>query len=240
MPSSTEVTLTRSEVQEFFVSVRRILVFNSEIAGQILRGELQPQLAYEVLGPQIARNGGTIREMMENQAEWVSFQPGLQLRVLALIDLMWAEGARIGELETQPTAKEVATHKRTTGSGKASRKRTAQLVRRVSHKPFVVREWKILQLTDLLRNAEKPNEPLDAPHKYEVFVPSQTSYPDLDWSLDDKNDDIRVVWLQTALNSAADGKVEVVPILRALSHLQDLRKSNPGSFRWWENDGEEE
>lgn len=237
LPTRIESVLARSDRVEFAVSVHRILRFLAEISGQILRSELSPQLIYEVLGPIVARNGGLIRKMMQQSQEWVSYQPGLELRVLILIDMMWAEGARIGELDTQPNAEDVAEHKKTTGSGKVARKRVRTLVNRVSHKSWISKQWRTMLLTDLLRNAEHPSSILQGSIKFEPFEEADAEASDPGWDLREGNDDpVRIAWLQSAFVQGNRDDAWAVSALNAsktIAHLVKLRDIDGHPYDYW-------
>lgn len=133
------------------LGARAILRFFAEVCGLIMRGTIGPADAYEAFGAEVARNGGAIRELLDDKVHsWLIVQPGLKLRVLILIDLMWAEGARLGELETQPTPKQAAAWKRKTGTGKRNRKRAYRLARQVSGRRMARR------IVRHMKNAEHP------------------------------------------------------------------------------------
>jgi hypothetical protein len=132
-------------------AAKDVLRFLAEVCGMVLRGHIQPADAYEALGAEIARNGGAIRTLLEDKvASWLIVQPGLKLRVLVMIDLMWAEGAQLGELETQPTPKQAAEYKQRSGSGERNRKRAQLLARRMSGRRAARR------IERHLRKAESP------------------------------------------------------------------------------------
>ena len=239
LPLLEENRLAWSDASQYLISIRHILGFLAEVSGQILRGEISPHLVYETLGPQIARNGGAIHKMMSSAQEWTSLQPGLQLRVAAFIDLMWAEGVRIGELDTLPNAEEVAAHKKTTGSGRASRKRVKLLVQRVSSKHWLLKRWKAQQLTHLLRHAEHPAEILDAPLKYQPFEAEQNDDFKMGWDLrEGESAGPKVGWMQTVINNSLseDQNGSAIHALKVIKHLVSLRDRKGDSYNWWEEE----
>jgi cysteine synthase len=78
----------------------------------VLRGRLSTGGAYAVLGPQLVRNAGSLRillvrhrgdagvvsEPARRVGGWAQYRPGVVRRVLVLVDLLWAEAARLGDL----------------------------------------------------------------------------------------------------------------------------------------------
>lgn len=120
----------------------RVVRFLGEVSGMVLRGHLRPEFIYEVLGPEVSRNAGAIREFVDSitatnpvlatSSPGLQVEPGLRLRVLVLIDLMWAEASRVGELMTQPSQEQVAKLKKAMGTGRRNRKRCWYLARRLS------------------------------------------------------------------------------------------------------------
>lgn len=151
-----ELNEVRAELTPYRVATRRVLRFLGEVSGLILRGLVSPDSVYEALGVELVRQGGAIRILIaEREMSWTSVQPGLALRILILIDIMWARGSRLGELATQPSPEEVAQHKKTSGSGKKSRERTYKLARQLGSP---LNAWK---LRLLLRHAESPAAPID-------------------------------------------------------------------------------
>jgi hypothetical protein len=155
-PFLDQTTEARADMAPYQLATRQVLRFLAEVSGQVLRGLIGPQSVYEAFGAELARNGGAIRALMtDHEHGWISIQPGLFLRVLVLIDLMWAEGARLGELETQPSAAQAAITKRTHGTGRRNRSRVFQLAEKLGPGPNA------RKLRRLLRHAEHPPEPRD-------------------------------------------------------------------------------
>lgn len=145
----------QADLTPWNLAAREILRFFAEVCGLILRGTIRPADAYEAFGAEVARNGGAIRDLLDDKVQsWLLVQPGLKLRVLILIDLMWAEGAKLGELETQPTPEQAAAHKKRTGTGKRNRQRAYRLTKRISGRRMARR------IAKHLRNAEHPAGPM--------------------------------------------------------------------------------
>lgn len=128
----------------------------------ILRGRLSPSGAYAVLGPQLARNAGSLRMLLPgsnsdgrqgsglawNVRNWATYRPGVVRRVLILVDVVWAEAVRLGDLAPYELA--AAADAKRAGTGKRNRNRLRREISRVS--PMARgRAWK---LSRLLRRAE--------------------------------------------------------------------------------------
>lgn len=144
-----------ADLGPYRVSTRRVLRFLAEVSGHILRGLVSAESIYEAFGPEIARNGGSIRQLLgEHEESWARVQPGLALRVLILIDLMWAQGARLGELATQPSAANAAEHKKKHKTGGRNKRRAFELANSLGPRRNAHR------IRRLLKHAERPAEPL--------------------------------------------------------------------------------
>ncbi|MGQ0434900.1 MAG: hypothetical protein ACT452_21130 [Microthrixaceae bacterium] len=128
----------------------------------VLRGRLSPSGAYAVVGPQLVRNGGSLRTLLPdapqrapygeglawNLQNWATYRPGVVRRVLILLDLAWAEAARLGDLG--PFELATAADVKASGTGQRNRDRLFRQVRRVSPLGLI----RAFRLSRLLRNAE--------------------------------------------------------------------------------------
>jgi hypothetical protein len=119
------------------LAVRAVLTFLGFVAAQVLRGRVSPAFVWSLLGTDVIRRARPLRQVMEFPAEdktgpalmlggatW--FYPGLGNRVRSLIDILWAEGARLGEL-ADAEAIRVANHKRAKNTSQFSRDRVRRL-----------------------------------------------------------------------------------------------------------------
>lgn len=159
---------TRDRSHEYQQAERDVLFFLATLASAVFSGQLTPDMAYRVLGPDIVRRSRQIRtllgvadanwtlelqdesgtregtdEMVSAEAEatieeeedvecpwvyWVDSLPGLTDRILGLLDVLWAEGARRYDLETHDLVN-AALLKQQTGSGVRNRLRARRLTR---------------------------------------------------------------------------------------------------------------
>ncbi len=167
---------TRDRSHEFEQAERDVLFFLATLSSAVFRGRLSPDLAYAVVGLDVARRSRQVRVLLgEATAEWVHESdeekeanayevvamsdeevlksvmstvhggaemeakkcpwcywvdslPGLSDRILALLDILWAEAARRYDMETHDlvTAAEL---KRVSGSGLRNRLRVRRLAK---------------------------------------------------------------------------------------------------------------
>ena len=149
-PTSRAVQEISASLASYRLAVRSVLRFLSEVSGLVLRGRIDTAVVYEALGPEVVRNGGAIRAMMEKSDNgWVSVHPGLRARVLILIDLMWAHAAETWDLRLDRDFSAVAKAKRDTGSGARNRLRCRSVARTLGGRRVAHR------LDRLLRTAEQ-------------------------------------------------------------------------------------
>lgn len=124
------------------------------ISAYILRGRVGPGLAYEVFGPHIARKSGTVRFITDVQPDstyYLNYYPGVRRRVLILVDVLWAEAARVGDLEEHEMREGMHT-KRRYASGVRNRVRARREARTLGGRVSALRvDW-------LLVNAQIPAE----------------------------------------------------------------------------------
>jgi hypothetical protein len=143
-------------IAPYQIATRKVLRLLGEVCGQILRGLVSAQSVYEAFGAELARQGGAIRTLLrDTERTWSEVQPGLALRVLVLVDLMWAEGARLGELNTQPSPQSAAMTKKNLGTGRRNRRRAFELAIKLGTRRNARR------VARLLTHAEHPAATLD-------------------------------------------------------------------------------
>lgn len=120
----------------------------------VLSGRLIPSDLYVILGLDLARRSRALRDVlfMNNpiftHVDTMHPQRGQRERILALVDLMWAEAARRDDLS--PWALERAAEIKRSGTGKIARKRMMTQCTAVRSRPFT--KWR---LGHLLAYAER-------------------------------------------------------------------------------------
>ena len=119
---------------------RNLVSALGRIADLVLSGRASVQLAYTVLGHELTRRSRPLRSMLFNQHErwWgvdtLGSQAGTRERILALVDLMWAEAVRRGDLSPHVIAKAAKLKRERTGA--QSRKRVRDLSRSMGASRF--------------------------------------------------------------------------------------------------------
>ncbi|MGW4295065.1 hypothetical protein ACWEH1_18685 [Micromonospora chersina] len=163
---SQNVELMRAEAS----SVRSIVRFLAYAGELLLSGRLSPTDASSILGPDIAAQGRAVRWMAgvtrihpdtengpgKKLSEWVVMADQItswhyhaeQEVLLCLIDVLWAEAARNGNVDPDILLK-VARHKTTNGTGAQCRRRVFLATRRRGGLRLAITYFR------LLRHAEK-------------------------------------------------------------------------------------
>lgn len=154
-----------------------VIEFLASLALLVLMGRLRPSSAYAVCGPETCRNGGSIRNLVEQGHQrplweqppvhaaaddvtadavlsrvhgWVEYRHGLGRRVLIVLDVLWSEAARLRDLDPWQLT-EAADAKRDRGTGPRNRKRLSQEIHRVGGWFWF---WRAFRLRRHLRSAE--------------------------------------------------------------------------------------
>lgn len=107
-------------------SIRAVLLYLAFVSSLILRGHLSTRGVYEVIGPALVRRSAAMRTLMAEEGPWLEFRPGIEGRVRYLLDSIWSEAARAGELSSDEIA-HAALLKRWTSSGCVARTRLRRL-----------------------------------------------------------------------------------------------------------------
>lgn len=164
---------TDGRVAWAFDSVRSISAILSDVSLRILQGQLQVSDVYPVFGSELLRQSRQLRNLLEHgysrypygrlgpsSAEqqhdslrdhlnsWLVYHDGIRRRCLILIDLLWAEAARLEDLPPDDL-ESAADAKKTSGDG--CRKRLSSECKRLNG------YWDRglnKQLTNFLRHAE--------------------------------------------------------------------------------------
>jgi hypothetical protein len=82
------------------------------VAESVISGRVPVAVVYEVLGPDLLRNSGSVRFVLDvapASTYYLGYYPGIRVRVLMLLDLVWAQAAVLGDLEHHERDK-VASH----------------------------------------------------------------------------------------------------------------------------------
>jgi hypothetical protein len=153
------------ELRRYELAAERIVDVLASIGLLVLRGELSAAGAYAVLGPAVIRNGGALRTLVTPPARnahdpdfevlwrvqgWSTYRPGVVRRLNILIDILWAEAVRFGDLA--PYELIAAADAKAAGSGSANRARVKAEARLVGRWPL--RWWTGARLSRRLRVAE--------------------------------------------------------------------------------------
>lgn len=84
---------------EHIRTVSETMAFASAL---VLRGRIRPEMIYDIFGPSIPRNGGSLRRLLNEDLDragaFYSYYPGVAERVRILVDLLWVEAIRAGDL----------------------------------------------------------------------------------------------------------------------------------------------
>lgn len=152
--------------EEFDIISQRTLAFPEEfhrsplgllatVGSYVLRGRVSPGTAYEVFGSDLTRNSSSVRyvtDLAPNSTYYLGYYPGVRRRVLILLDLMWAEAAKRGDLKPLEHDKAAETKtKHKTGVRNRRRLRTEQRRLRRAMPSFGRLEWH-------LTSAEVPSD----------------------------------------------------------------------------------
>ena len=163
--------------------IRRLLQLLDDLVRRVIQGGLDADALYSVVGADLVRSTGVLRELVGRRyaadqvqpspddvwptgdagdlphplAAWLSHYPGLRIRLLVLCDLLWASACRRGDLWFLESA-QVAELKRRTGAGWRNRVRFVRVSRSVSRGLRATsHRWRLLWL---LTEAEAPRLPV--------------------------------------------------------------------------------
>lgn len=145
--TATEISAKQSLVFAYGPPVDHVRTFLDLCASLTLQGRLLTHEIYTILGPDVTRHGKSVRWLLGMvPADWEAEElpanfdeptwlmevtddssPGRQERILALLDLLWAQASKTGDLEAHILIK-VASHKQG-GPGEANRRRVRMLGR---------------------------------------------------------------------------------------------------------------
>lgn len=129
----------RMQSHLFEQSIRDCLFFLDSLSSAVFSGKISPRLAYTIVGPEVPRRSKQVRLMLgEGPIDSVphyhyfvvNSYPGLKIRIFALIDVLWAEASRLGDLEHHELVKVAQYKKNKTGT--SCRKRARRLTMKVS------------------------------------------------------------------------------------------------------------
>lgn len=154
--------------REYEQSAAAVLEFLASVSLLVLTGRLSVEGAYTVIGPQVIRNGGSLRELMPKLGSasegdradpnempgrvrnWGTYRPGVVRRVFILMDVLWAMGALLGDLAPFELAE--AADAKEAGSGEINRRRLREEVGRTGN--GIADGWRARKLSNELRRAE--------------------------------------------------------------------------------------
>jgi hypothetical protein len=158
-------------------SVRNVCGILSDVCQRIMQGQLHVQEAYPLFGTEFLRHGAAMRAILDGSClpiygrlgpsdverhhdnlrhevqTWLVCHDGIRRRCLILIDLLWAEAARLEDLPPNDLAC-VAEAKKVTG--KRNRMRLLNEVLRLNGRLAICRG---MRLARFLRHAEYRNHP---------------------------------------------------------------------------------
>lgn len=150
-------------VRPYEMAVQDVGRFLSQIGFLILNGQLRPELAYAILGTEVVRNSRAIRVLTDTHApplgwkgqidckevgdrqpppgerfrqnlrNWFDYHPGIRRRLLIVLDILWAEAARLEDLERYDLAL-AATIKERCRTGERNRKRLMKEAVKLGHR----------------------------------------------------------------------------------------------------------
>lgn len=159
---STASDSLREQTRWVQAQVNELQNYLGPVAELVLSGRVSVQVIYSIIGPylvpftvvirSLARTGEAEAKFSTSSAsDWLYFNGAGQRRlIVSLVDLLWAEAVRRGDLSPL-TVQSVAEHKRRSGSGLAVRKRVHKQARLVKAGPL--RAW---SLSRSLKVAENP------------------------------------------------------------------------------------
>jgi len=155
-------------------SVRNVCGMLSDLCSRILQGDLQVRDIYPIFGSELLRQGAPLRVLLDGEASylkcygrsgpteeekrhdnlrsemttWLVCHDGIRRRCLIMIDLLWAEAARLEDLPPNDLAQAADAKLRT---GQMNRFRLRAEARRLNQWWTWTRPW---TLTSFLRHAE--------------------------------------------------------------------------------------
>ncbi|HZN16100.1 MAG TPA: hypothetical protein VFB78_17665 [Acidimicrobiales bacterium] len=170
----------REREHEFELAARDVLLFLGELSLLLLRGDVSPSFVFSIVGIDVVRNVGAIRPLMQYSFDeklsrmstgehwyqpvplrpgqqqpdlwtaWLDYYPGLRDRLFVLIDVMHAEAVRNQELGADEM-RDVADHKRRTGSGRSCRDRVWATGARLRERRVARRLMRLLLQAEFVR-----------------------------------------------------------------------------------------
>ncbi len=150
-------------------SIQKVCGILGEVATRVLQGHLKVADIYPIFGTEFLRQSRPLRQLLEPEyqnfyytentneqhnrirmeiQDWLIYHDGLRRRCLILIDLLWAEAARLEDLPPDDM-KSAADAKKNTGS--LNRKRIFQEIIRLNG---LIKIFLALKLSRFLRRAE--------------------------------------------------------------------------------------
>lgn len=167
----TETTKQRLDTPTIWAleSIQKVCGMLGEISTRVLQGHLKVADIYPIFGTQFLRQSRPLRQLLEPDyqnsyytdetteqhkrirteiQDWLVYHDGLRRRCLILIDLLWAEAARLEDLPPYDM-KSAADSKRHTG--KLNRKRVFQEVIKLNGRAKI---FFAIKLSRFLRKAE--------------------------------------------------------------------------------------
>ncbi|MEG1563492.1 MAG: hypothetical protein RR365_07165 [Bacteroides sp.] len=155
-------------------SIRNICGLLSDLCSRILQGDLQVRDIYPIFGTELLRQSAPLRILLDGQSDflraygsmgptdeerkhdrlrsemttWLVCHDGMRRRCLIMLDLLWAEAARLEDLP--PTDLALAADSKA-GTGYMNRLRIRAETRRLNRWWAWLRPWKLSQF---LRHAE--------------------------------------------------------------------------------------
>lgn len=166
-------TANVSERSVWFLSKAiNTFTFLNDICQRVLMGQLQIQEIYPILGSEFLRHSKPLRELLDNNCHkhngkmtlnkmeechsilqneistWLICHDGIRRRTLILIDLLWAEAARIEDL---PPYELITAANAKLKTGKMNRKRLKEEIYLLSGKKAILR---VFSLSNFLYHSE--------------------------------------------------------------------------------------
>ena len=150
-------------------SIRAVCGMMSDVSMRLLQRQLHISDAYPVFGTEVLRHSRPLRKLLDPEyrdaysdeaisedhmkvrrelQDWLIYHDGIRRRCLILLDLLWAEAARLEDLPPSDLRSAADAKKKT---GAQNRKRVFHEARRLSGMFHLVGSWR---LSRFLRHAE--------------------------------------------------------------------------------------
>lgn len=142
-------------------SIRSVCGIMSDVSMRLLQGQLQVSDAYPIFGTELLRHSRPLRKLLDPEyrdsyfdedtskehmmvrrelQQWLIYHDGIRRRCLILLDLLWAEAARLEDLPPSDL-RSAADAKRQ--SGKLNRKRIFNEAHRLNGFFHILGAWKL-------------------------------------------------------------------------------------------------